>query len=61
MTMTRTQAAEAGLVHYHGRPCPKCGGTLRYVSCAVCVPCNTQAAKMRSESLRKVIKEARKR
>lgn len=36
----RNLARVAGLKRYHGRPCPHCGGTERYVSgvqCAACV------------------------
>ena len=35
----------------HGKPCGKCGGTLRYVSDRCCVPCKlAKRAKWRAEN-----------
>jgi hypothetical protein len=35
----RLEAARAGQNKYIGKPCPKCGGTERYVINAGCVVC----------------------
>jgi hypothetical protein len=35
----RFEAARKGLNKYTGKPCPKCGGTERYVINAGCVAC----------------------
>lgn len=42
----RIEAARAGQNKYTGKPCPKCGGTERYVINAGCVVCiKSQKAK----------------
>lgn len=36
---SRAAALEAGRVRYHGKPCPNCSGTERYVCNHACVVC----------------------
>lgn len=41
------EAIAAGAPHYHGRPCPACGGTLRYVVRKHCVACAAKQGRNR--------------
>ena len=41
--------------HYHGEPCEKCRGTLRYKSTRNCVPCLKLKVAVRRAGLTKVI------
>lgn len=40
-------AAKLAAITYTGRPCPRCGGTLRYISTRRCVPCGNGDNKTR--------------
>lgn len=39
MLAARAEALGAGEVKFVGAPCPRCRGTVRYVSSGRCVPC----------------------
>lgn len=60
MPMPRRKAALEGLIHYEGRPCARCGGTLRYVVSANCVVCSLKDSQRRQQELREVMRKARK-
>jgi len=51
-TVTRTMAAKAGLPRYTGKPCRKCGGTLRYVVNCDCVACSANRTKLFNRKIR---------
>jgi len=48
----RQQAQNFGFTKYHGSPCKKCGGTERYVSSTVCVPCDRKRCREKSRVAR---------
>lgn len=55
--MTRKEAIEAGSKHYDGKPCKRCGSTIKFVSGFSCVQCVTERTKTRSPDVfRKYIK-----
>lgn len=56
MESKRMDAAVKGEVHYHGKPCKKCGSTVRYVTTGVCVEC----AKAASSAVRLKVQELRR-
>lgn len=43
----RAAAKASGAKHYHGSPCGRCGGTLRWTNCKNCVACLRAANKAR--------------
>lgn len=45
--MNRKQAKESGNVTYDGKPCKKCGTTLKYTSGWSCVECTKEAVRSR--------------
>lgn len=51
--MTRREAIEKGLKHYHGKPCKNCGDTLKFVTGWNCVACTTQRTKDRDPEVYK--------
>lgn len=54
----RLEAANNGKNKYDGKPCGKCGGTLRWVINNSCVPCATKAAVERDKARRRMLKDA---
>lgn len=60
LPMPRRKAADEGRIHYEGRPCARCGGTLRYVVSANCVACLLTDSKRRQRELREAVRKARK-
>jgi hypothetical protein len=59
MESPRFAAARAGQNKYVGKPCPKCGGTLRYVINAGCVACLKKIKSISQEKLRQQILDAK--
>lgn len=47
------EAREIGAKFYHGRPCLKCGDTVRYLSCRSCASCNRESMQKRGYSPKK--------
>ena len=50
-SVERQKAIELGLKTYEGRPCIRCGTTLKYVSQSSCVSCTTQSTKQRDPEI----------
>ncbi len=55
----RDREAKKGEVHYQGRPCRKCGETLRYICSSNCVACAVSRSQRRHETIRKLMKRAK--
>ena len=50
--MTRAEAIAAGLPTYHGDPCVKCGGTVRYIKAQYCKSCKQANERARGKRVR---------
>ncbi len=57
--MNRTEAATKGEPFFQGRPCKRCGGTLRYTSNRNCVPCQKMHAERDHQAVRDLLSQSR--
>lgn len=59
----RLKAAESGQSTYVGRPCPKCGNSVRYVTYDQCKSCTNKRSlanqKRRAQKIRDLLAQAR--
>ena len=58
MNSPRLEAAKNGERRYQGKPCKKCGDTLRYTINSACVACTLKAKEKDASTIRELLAKA---
>ena len=58
MESPRIQAARKGERKYQGKPCKKCGETLRYTINSACVACTLKAKEKDASAIKELLAKA---
>lgn len=58
MNSPRIEAAQNGERRYQGKPCKKCGGTLRYTINSACVACALKAREKDVQNIKALLAKA---